>query len=530
MKVKSLLSVVLLAGFGFGTTSAEVQYLVKDGALMKGVSILKYDAKTTGDTIAFDKTAPDGSPTALLTHRNTFKDVRFYVNDGIDLTKTWNIVVEYYFEKGQVSDLLKGQHKWPGLNVGFVEDTVGGNYTNKKEFSNVTFDVKFKRQADMWNADTAFVYSAPMNQSAKMLSFGWQRQVPATKDSSLVVYIKSIKLIGNGNKPFFAEDFEHTDLEYDEVKAGVPLFQIKKGEVSAYSGSTLGNCTAMTSYIPVYIEKNKSLYTDVSARRLYENMGTDGGGFYDCEILHCLEIMNSNVNDPEEAHAHRDGKTFFFIPTDGLSKVKKFNVSFIEKWDAKMDYEGLTASTGKDSLSLPFSYAFVDQPADGVTATLTPFIDTLKIAGQWTAFKSGDVAMDNSKKYLALVLEPNPYFSYVIDNIQLTAVGDGDGLSLAGATADVTNGVSTYAMGATPAASVETVLSDAKLSIYPNPSADVVTVNNEGVQSVVVYGLDGAVKASANGNAINVSNLAKGIYIVKAYTAEGVIAGSIIKK
>jgi hypothetical protein len=81
-----------------------------------------------------------------------------------------------------------------------------------------------------------------------------------------------------------------------------------------------------------------------------------------------------------------------------------------------------------------------------------------------------------------------------------------------------------------PAASVETVLSDAKLSIYPNPSADVVTVNNEGVQSVVVYGLDGAVKASANGNAINVSNLAKGIYIVKAYTAEGVIAGSIIKK
>ena len=87
-------------------------------------------------------------------------------------------------------------------------------------------------------------------------------------------------------------------------------------------------------------------------------------------------------------------------------------------------------------------------------------------------------------------------------------------------------GVVAYSM----VADVKNVASDANISVSPVPATDVVTVNNEGVEKVEVLNAAGSVVASAVGNEVNVASLAKGVYVIKAFTAEGVLFAKIIKK
>ena len=533
MKVKSLLSLAFLAGLGLNSANAAEQYIIKDGVVADGIEVLKYATAADGDAVESGATAPDGTTAAKITHQVMYNDVRFYSKAGIDLTKNWNLVIEFYYKGGTMHDTIAG-NKWAALNMGLVDDTTGGKYGLDKAFVKFDRDIKYKNPADKWNTESMYIYAPAGTQVAHMMTFGWQRlvAVPAGDDTR-AVYIKNMKFVGEGNKPFFAENFNNLGAVYSDA-SNMERFSMNDATkaITVYKSKSCTDVnTQMASSLPIYCERTLVSKQHVTAQRLWETLGTDGSAYYDCEQLQSLQILNSTL---------RDGNTYFFIPTAGLENIKEFNCSFLSKWCATMA-EGLTAKTDKDSLSLPIAYEFVDAPADAFTATPTLFCDTFKIAGSWKAYKTPAVKMDASKKYLALVFETNPAFSYNVDDIQLTSTGTGDGQSFAGATVSTDPGAATtatdvigvtaYTMTASqPAASVETVLSDAKLSIYPNPSADVVTVNNEGVQSVVVYGLDGAVKASANGNAINVSNLAKGIYIVKAYTAEGVIAGSIIKK
>ncbi|MEE1177242.1 MAG: T9SS type A sorting domain-containing protein, partial [Paludibacteraceae bacterium] len=77
---------------------------------------------------------------------------------------------------------------------------------------------------------------------------------------------------------------------------------------------------------------------------------------------------------------------------------------------------------------------------------------------------------------------------------------------------------------------VENIVAKGEISIYPNPATDVITVTNEGVNSVAVYSVAGSLVASSESNVVNVANLVKGIYVVKANTEAGVITGQIIKK
>ena len=47
---------------------------------------------------------------------------------------------------------------------------------------------------------------------------------------------------------------------------------------------------------------------------------------------------------------------------------------------------------------------------------------------------------------------------------------------------------------------------------------------------MAVYSVAGSLVASSESNVVNVANLVKGIYVVKANTEAGVITGQIIKK
>lgn len=78
---------------------------------------------------------------------------------------------------------------------------------------------------------------------------------------------------------------------------------------------------------------------------------------------------------------------------------------------------------------------------------------------------------------------------------------------------------------------VEDGLVEAKIKVYPNPATDYVTVEGEDVNAVEIYSLAGTLMAREKAeNTINVSNLAKGTYIVKVISTEGVKVEKLIKK
>lgn len=78
---------------------------------------------------------------------------------------------------------------------------------------------------------------------------------------------------------------------------------------------------------------------------------------------------------------------------------------------------------------------------------------------------------------------------------------------------------------------VEEGLTEAKVRIFPNPATDYVSVEGNGVKSIEIYSLAGALVAVEEGETtLNVSNLAKGTYLVKVATADGVKVEKMIKR
>lgn len=70
-----------------------------------------------------------------------------------------------------------------------------------------------------------------------------------------------------------------------------------------------------------------------------------------------------------------------------------------------------------------------------------------------------------------------------------------------------------------------------ELVVYPNPATDVLHINGDNIQGVAVYNLQGqcVLTESGNVNELSVSNLARGMYILKVTTDNGVRSIKISK-
>ena len=79
--------------------------------------------------------------------------------------------------------------------------------------------------------------------------------------------------------------------------------------------------------------------------------------------------------------------------------------------------------------------------------------------------------------------------------------------------------------------SVCSLESDGKISVYPNPAADVVYINGVAEADVTVTSLSGAVVLAVDGvNSVDVSGLSAGVYLMTVKTGDNVYTERIIKK
>lgn len=73
-------------------------------------------------------------------------------------------------------------------------------------------------------------------------------------------------------------------------------------------------------------------------------------------------------------------------------------------------------------------------------------------------------------------------------------------------------------------------LDAASVNVSPNPVADVANISGADVISATVTSISGATVKTSNGNAIDMSDLASGIYIITVETANGTVSKKIVKE
>lgn len=526
---KKLLSIALLAGAAFSSANAAEYYLIKDGKLNTGVEIMPYE-KPTENTIFEETVAPDGTPAFAVKNQTRYKDTRFYFKDGaIDLSKYWNIEIEFYFKDGELDVATHrgtdNGNKWSVINIGYIADTVGGKNQIEDAFCTNNFDVKIKNQPDVWNVERQMIYAPATANEFKCFTFGWQRQI---LDQTTIgpIYIKNLKFYSDGNRPFFADDF-NTQAAYNDYFKHLQTYVVNSSwndDVVAEDGYTENFSILINQKcgLPLYsacAEGAKKSQGEVGLRRLYEDEGTDGSGYYDPEILHSINFQRP------EGRSGRKGRSYFLIPTAGLEQAEAFTLDYICKWDgSKFASENFTKQTPLDSLDLKIFYAYVDDAVEAAECAMKPGFNAGDLLQDtWTAYHTSFPNEMGNKKYIALIFDEPNHFSYCVDNIRLAATN----LNFTSPVVEEHPvGVIAYAM----ATDVKNITSNAIANVSPVPATDVVTVNNAGVEKIEVVNASGAVVAKANGNQVNVAPLANGVYVIKAYTTEGVLFAKIIKQ
>lgn len=79
-------------------------------------------------------------------------------------------------------------------------------------------------------------------------------------------------------------------------------------------------------------------------------------------------------------------------------------------------------------------------------------------------------------------------------------------------------------------ASVESLNNNVKLTVYPNPTVDMITITAQNVNKVEIYNILGEkVYSAANVETVNLEKFSAGAYILKVYTNEGVATKKIQK-
>ena len=535
MNKKHLLALAMLAGVGTSAL-AEKHYLVKDGVLAEGVTLL--DAGE--DDYISEGKSPDGAAALLLTHVKQWSDARMYTEKAVNLNTHSKLVIDYYFD-----ELSMGNYtgKYPAIMFSFGTDTIGGKYTRDDASHTVaSIDAKFKHMGKEGKlvSDTAFIYARPDKAATnRFFSLSYDRDIEANDN---VLYIKNIYLLEE-ERPTFAENFDPAgSFVYSDVDKG-EKYVISKGETSLRVDATTGKfvgvkneaCTggvALSVLDPDGKAFEESRYgkKDVATfyaplKRRWEKFGSDvntgssddkdqpiftepitvvPGAFYDTEIYHSLFVA-------KELAALNGSYAFKSLPIG--EKATDLKVSFLAKWSV---VDGEDIESGEDK-TLPVFIKFDNSDE------LFTVCENGEMTASWTMYE-GSVAIPSGATSFDIVMSPNANYSYNIDNLHVDdkmnyfKTGAGEGL-------DAGDLVVSGTALRTHVASIAS--DDANASAYFDGDNFIVKADEE-IASISIIDMAGKT-ASVNGGEFNVSGFNKGIYVFVAKTVNGVsISGKII--
>ncbi len=575
---KILLASSVLSLAGVATAAETEVYVIKDGKMVN-CEFVEPAAEREMTTWVEESENEAGEAMVLVANPEEKHTAAFlYLPKAVDLNKTWNLEVEYYFNKDVV---WSGENiKREGLTFDLMADTMALPNdsvwkTNKNQIdyriSHVSIDCSFRDFYSYVDGDsifdrhgvgtlnkvTKYVYSTPLLPAAVA------ERGDANKVKAIFVtlfnqggvaancYIKNLKFVSDGIKPFYADKFTKLAGEGTIYTGGLTNYvygYYTDTEITAakkfakYAFSSPNQVVGQQ----MFSSRVKDAYFSwVTSDRMYtEKAEQSAVGFYDTEYGF-LPYLKAATEDNEKV----DDKTndtcdaVLRVPLgDAVNKTISVALRLGHNAGSSGDLVPYANYIEKSKdIRFPLEYRF----ESGDATTISNKTEWMRFRPTYT--KGGDDYVDSiptqmqmvygdvelpSKEYtyLSLRFVYNDVISYMFTDLTLTGDIEGAG---AKKPSDFTL-AKDWAGNMIPvgfvSSSVENVIAKGEISIYPNPATDVVTVANEGVKSVAIYTVAGSKVASSESNVINVASLAKGIYVVKANTEAGVITGQIIKK
>lgn len=207
------------------------------------------------------------------------------------------------------------------------------------------------------------------------------------------------------------------------------------------------------------------------------------------------------IVDPDNDGNHIAASTSYFEPTGEASRwliTPSINLGAfgnILYWDAR-----------SHDPSFPDGYRILVSRTD---TQLSSFTDTLylifqEVAKDWQSRSANlsEIGLDNETVHIAFINETDNGFKLYLDNIRVE-MEDPVGLN-------------------------ETAT--AKIKIFPNPTADVITVKGmDNIQTISIYGMDGKMLLKSNGDQVSLQDLASGKYIVEVQSEAHIVRSAVIK-
>ncbi|MEE1082853.1 MAG: T9SS type A sorting domain-containing protein [Paludibacteraceae bacterium] len=590
MKKKSLL-VAFALSFAFIANSAEKEfYVIKDGKMVNCEFHQSLEPDSTSFLIEESVNAVGDSMVMVKNPVAYDKSGLLYLPEGIDLSEAWNLEVEYYFDEG--TELTPDCIRQECLTFDLMADTF--SFTNAKWESNpkqkeyriahVSIDA---RQRDFYSyvdgksvldnhgvgklrSVTKYVYSSPL-MPKKVADRGDGNIVKAIfialfpkSGTEIVGYIKNLKFVSDGTKPFYADKMTILENEgtidtssfftnYVYASNGGNHADAEIGELESVDGE-LEDPTQMYGQQLFISNSPQGDANKILNDRMYCDYGEQGAvDFYDTEYGYLPYIGKANDNER--------------IDDDGVAADAQLRIPL---FDAVKDTVSIAMRLGHNSgtsggktpyadymaaskdIRFPVEYRFEAGDAQRISAktewkrfrpTYTKggddYVDSIPTM---MSMVYGDVELPPMEySYITLRFIPNDVISYMFGDIRLT--GDTDYWPRR---ADDFVLSDDYLGNRIPVAmkscccdpnfndkndnAVEDIIAMEEASIYPNPATDVITVTNEGVKHVDVYSVAGSLVASSESDKVNISKLQNGLYIVKAKTETEVITGTVFKK
>ena len=465
--------------------NGEVYWIVKDGIINENILQLPYE-NNDGSLLNSGKTY-NGEAVAEFLKLNQYNDVRFDLSAApLNLEKTWVMNIEYAIPAAvdptsvTYKEMTVAGETADGTKPAFIfglEDSVNTNKGTDVLQARITVQAAIDaiQNGDQFKTRKQFVFANPSIKEMKYFCMSYIRE---SKESLEPVYIKNLYFYGEGNKPFYAEDFT-------TVAATI------------YSDNTVRLVMAEESEFHGGIIPSLSSGKNLNLARCWDKT-PDESGLHGSELYHGLSISHEKKNDAYVTTSINN----IAIP-DGL---KTFEVAMLLKkryLDKNAEHEAAWE--------------------EAVASNNIP-----NIKGITVTFDNGESVQLYADQEFPSIWTWEKQTVTVPDGVKACSLNFNDS-QLAGT--DFTYAVDQIRMGDNLVTGIEEAPAEiaAKVVISPNPTSDILTVNTE-ANKMEVYGLNGVLAIEAAGNQINVSSLAKGIYVVRIYTNDGYITKTFIKE
>lgn len=385
-----------------GAQSDGKYWIIQDGRLCSDVEVMPYPDKPWNKPNFLKDTVVNGVNAMYYQQRSTsYLDVKLRLDSmsPMDLSKNYVMVLEYMIPNAMTTVIdsnISTVDKKPLFIIGMENSYETIESTPNPPHCSISMYIDGKYGPfDTWVTAKRYVYDNPEIKTIGGIVFSFAREIKS--DIGVYPLIKNFyfEKFESDDKPFYAENFDNYKLGefYNEsFRLGV-----KQIEIATFNG----NIKPILTQADIDKAKANESFPFIIFRDFLPDSlnGHDGSGYYDCDLLHALQV------EPE-----RDSIVFggIAIP-EGCTKIYTQMLMKMHKNEGRWVIDPADSLAALDQ-DMPIKLKFDNGEVVDITE------DPLK--RQWTLY-NGEVTVPSGATTVDLIFG-SIKVGYLVDEVMLT--------------------------------------------------------------------------------------------------------------